>query len=134
MDSVGRRHVPGNGVSRENCLREQTPKSKGTRRQRTEGAAPMTLCGAATGDCRCGLLTKLRLELQAGTWGAFGVLLQSAISGAESLVSYLWQTPVVASPLASWPTELFTNFLFYAHQCFACAGVFVRMSDPSELE
>lgn len=38
MDSVGRRHVPGNGVCRENCLREQTSKSKGTRRQRTEGA------------------------------------------------------------------------------------------------
>ena len=37
MDSVGRHHVPGNGVSRENCLREQTSKSKGSRWQRTEG-------------------------------------------------------------------------------------------------
>lgn len=37
MDSVGRRHVPGNGESRENCLRGQTSKSKGARRQKTEG-------------------------------------------------------------------------------------------------
>lgn len=73
----------------------------------------MMLCGAVTEDRRWVLLTKLSLELQAGTWGAFGVLLQSEISGAESPVSYLWQTPVVASPLTSWPTELFFFLLIY---------------------